>query len=459
MGRVQTEAIANGEGAYSHASEDAFLQNDDRWQLVQRILASPGLQRADQLRKILIYISRSALLQPSKVIREYEIACEVLLRRADFDPSSDNIVRVQLSHLRRKLDAYFAFEGKEETLRVSIPRGMYITVFERLPAIVLEPTPTLPTESHLVPTPTAPIDEPADVVEHSFKIGRKMAGAVAVTILFSFLAGALWSRDHTVGKPLIALKPSDNAFLRPFMEANHKVSIILPDTSLLLFQTTFDRDLSLGDYINHFPDEEVIQIRDPELQAAFKLLASKRGTTFSEALIGSEFMTYFSTRTSKAEIRFARDLHVRDLSEGDAIIIGSKRANPWAQLFADRLNFQFTRNQSDHNFVFINVHPLDGEDRIYTPHTAGKDQVVSFVDVALIPNLSKTGSILLINGSDGQATDAAARFLLRGTVPDKIRSEMDRKDMAYFELLLRGIHIGGEAEDNFELVASRFRPS
>jgi hypothetical protein len=80
---------------------------------------------------------------------------------------------------------------------------------------------------------------------------------------------------------------------------------------------------------------------------------------------------------------------------------------------------------------------------------------VRYVDVTLAQNPSRSGYILMINGADMQANDAAARFLLHGRLPPGISAELSRKDLHYFEFLLRGRHTTGEADDAVELVAVR----
>ena len=57
------------------------LAGDERWELVQRIIRSRGFERASQIRKILLYVTQAAIENPNRVIREYEIACDVLERR------------------------------------------------------------------------------------------------------------------------------------------------------------------------------------------------------------------------------------------------------------------------------------------------------------------------------------------------------------------------------------------
>src|ERR1700744_4472735 len=92
--------------------EDELLKTDNRWLLMERILESEGFHRAAQLRKILRYAAKAAIFRPKDGLSEVEIACNVLDRPNNFDPVTDNIVRAQFSHLRRKLEHYFDTEGK-----------------------------------------------------------------------------------------------------------------------------------------------------------------------------------------------------------------------------------------------------------------------------------------------------------------------------------------------------------
>ena len=52
-------------------------------------------------------------------------------RGPQFDPRTDSSVRVNVARLRSKLIEYYATEGKDDPLRIEIPKGSYITVFHR----------------------------------------------------------------------------------------------------------------------------------------------------------------------------------------------------------------------------------------------------------------------------------------------------------------------------------------
>ena len=63
-------------------------------------------------------------------LKAYTIGVDVFERAEDFDPHTDTIVRVQAGKLRQRLDLYYAKEGREDPLRIHIPKGSYAPVFE-----------------------------------------------------------------------------------------------------------------------------------------------------------------------------------------------------------------------------------------------------------------------------------------------------------------------------------------
>ena len=91
----------------------AGLTAEDKHALVARILASPQFAKAPQLKQFLLFIVERAGTDDAASINEMEIGRHVLRRaQSDFDPNTDNIVRVQARHLRKKLEEYFSAEGR-----------------------------------------------------------------------------------------------------------------------------------------------------------------------------------------------------------------------------------------------------------------------------------------------------------------------------------------------------------
>jgi hypothetical protein len=72
-------------------------------------------------------------------IKEYSVAVEVFDRPETFDQEIDSIVRVQANRLRKRLAEYYAGDGAAHQIRITIPVGQYVPVFEEARASNLNP--------------------------------------------------------------------------------------------------------------------------------------------------------------------------------------------------------------------------------------------------------------------------------------------------------------------------------
>src|SRR5579872_7111643 len=109
---------------------------DERRLLVERVAASRYVNRSARLRDMLIYLADRVLDEEAGEIHEQEVGHRVFGRPANYDTTSDNIVRVHASMLRKRLEQYFAAEGVDETLILEIPKGNYAPVFHDRDAAV-----------------------------------------------------------------------------------------------------------------------------------------------------------------------------------------------------------------------------------------------------------------------------------------------------------------------------------
>jgi hypothetical protein len=438
---------------------EARLAGDERWLLVNRILASEGFQRAGQLRKILVYVSRAAILEPERVLHEYEIACDVLERRPDFDPSSDNIVRAQFTHLRRKLERYFSEDSPDEAVLLTIPRGSYLPQF--IPNTHRQPAAA--PQSRPADLPSSPeTDPPAATALHAVSPWWRTwtgVGFILCLVACGILATTLIvERKNSVATTQAKGNPG-NGFIPFLARWDSNVSVVLPDTSESMIQFISDVDISAADYSSgDFPQRQIAAVQDPEVRRVLSQLATKRNTTVSEAKMGFDFVEALDRLGGHGTIRYARDIHVRDFNEGSTILIGAPPSNPWVSLFGDRTNFQYTRNPTKNEFCFLNKKPLPGEETIYPVSTGETQDHVNYVDVAFLPNPMQSGYILLVVGSDLAANEAAGNLLLRGKLPPAVSALFARKDLRGFEIFLRGRHITGESEDSLEVLGVRAEP-
>src|SRR5207302_9882366 len=95
------------------------------FQQVDKLINSHSLRGSESLCKLLRYLAEHSLDHPGIGLKEYQIATEVLERPAGFDPQSDSTVRVQVGRLRLKIADYYATEGANDLVVVTVPTGSY----------------------------------------------------------------------------------------------------------------------------------------------------------------------------------------------------------------------------------------------------------------------------------------------------------------------------------------------
>jgi hypothetical protein len=446
------------------APATVILANDERWQLVLRITASQQLAKAARLREILLYITRSWLLDETTSIHEQDIGCDVLGRREDFNPAEDNIVRVQIRQLRKKLELYFATEGSTEPIELQIPKGSYLPRFEKRsekqPAVVLSLpsiTPDLPPPENT--TQTMPVS--GEMPQDSHRNGlRRILLAVAV-VLFALIAFSLGRFTHLQSHAdTFVRKPGENPLLDRIFTSDLPVSIVVADTNLVILQNVLHTDISVNDYISKdYPANILRYASNPEERTLLERLALRNFTSLADVNVAMRCAELSREFGGKSTLRYTRYMNARDFERGNFILIGSRTADPWVALFEPRLNFAYEKDPVTQVFHFRNKHPLPGEQAIYIPGTEKDASTTSYVDIALVPNLSKTGYVLLLNAATMNANEAAMELIFRKKLPASffklIAPESGENPIDQsFEIFLRDRAIDGVVS-GFDVIAVR----
>ena len=118
------------------------------------VLESQLFARSPTLAQLLSYLCEKKFAHHADQIKEYSIALEVFGRHETFDQDSDSIVRVQVNRLRKRLAEFYTGEGATHELRLTIPVGHYVPMFEKV-----EPNPD-------AITPTAPEKTSGEPLTH-----------------------------------------------------------------------------------------------------------------------------------------------------------------------------------------------------------------------------------------------------------------------------------------------------
>jgi len=104
---------------------------DEISQALQTILASQTFSRSERLRSFLKFVVEMEQLGRGHQLKGYTIGIDVFSRDEAFNPGTDPLVRVQAGKLRRLLNQFYADEGRNQQLRIRIPLGGYVPLYER----------------------------------------------------------------------------------------------------------------------------------------------------------------------------------------------------------------------------------------------------------------------------------------------------------------------------------------
>ncbi|MCI5074398.1 hypothetical protein [Oricola sp.] len=166
---------------------------------LDRIVKSETFARSERSRELLSYIVERDLNGEADRLKGFSIALDVFDREDNFDPSTDAVVRVQAGRLRDLLATYYADEGVDDPIRISIPRGSYVPAYEETADRETEDdgedeaqsvvTPAVP--APLLPQRTIPASRPRAAPRRVFAADIRLIW-LGLSLLFLLLAGNAW---------------------------------------------------------------------------------------------------------------------------------------------------------------------------------------------------------------------------------------------------------------------------
>jgi len=415
--------------------QEGALEGDPRWLLVQRIVASGGFAGSQRLSAFLLYVSRRALTGDAASLSERVIGEAVFQRPADYDPRDDNIVRSHASRLRDRLEAYFAEEGAGEPWRVVVPRGSYVPVFEEREA---DPAEHVPETVALEP-------EVHDPAMGGGRAGQKLwqkgwaRGLVAVGLLCVLGAGVfLYQRIEKQRTPTHKLWSQ-------LFSQDRKTLIVPADSSLVIARLMTGHQVRLSDYAGGRYRQATGCDKPCDLRMV-DTIEALRYTSMSDLEFAVRVTHLPEARGDRIEIRFARDLELKDLKESNLILAGSQEADPWMSIISGQMNFVMHDDPSAGALRVENRRPQKGELSEY-PYDYRNPEHKGLATVAYIPNLSGNGDMLVVEGFSVAGTQAAAEFATSGKDLDTLLGAYGGNDskLPHFEVLLSTVEINGMA--------------
>jgi hypothetical protein len=227
-----------------------------------------------------------------------------------------------------------------------------------------------------------------------------------------------------------------------------------------MLQDILDFDVPLSEYLNgRFPGNLLDKVPNQSLKKALQLISARQYTSLAD-LNSSGRLAELSHRYSDypPANRYARHMNVRDFKTGNFILLGSRRGIPWVQLFEPQLNFSIEQDARTRSYYFRNKMPRPGEPDAWYQEARTDNTVETYADVALVPNLSNTGYVLILSGIGMEGSEAAGEFIAGPEFQKALQSMLPRNagqpQLRFFELLLRIRAVAGAARSS-QVVTSR----
>ena len=179
---------------------------------LDRILEHVEFQATDKMRDFLRYVVEETLAGRSERIKGFSVAVEVFGRDSDFDAANDPVVRIQAGRLRRAIERYYLVGGRQDPIRIDIPKGSYVPVF----AEGSGPKP-LPSRGQELPKQTAlaescpvvlivPFEDFTGKQEHAY-LGVGLATELSVELGHCTDLRVIQYREDTLSEGKLGIKP------------------------------------------------------------------------------------------------------------------------------------------------------------------------------------------------------------------------------------------------------------
>ena len=439
-------------GNKTHASSvspfSGSVFEGEEWKLVQRIVATPPFRRSSFLTNFLLYICDRKLSNREDEITEHQIGVQALGRPAAYHAGEDNIVRNYARILRKRLDEYFLDQENDERLRIIIPRGQYVPVFEA--NILVEPpaNPTSLQEPEVLPLPRE------TEISSNRHLSPAQASLVAVLIIAFLIAGWMYRR-HRLQVAAAASPDLYRLFWNELINSQKTTYIVTGDSGFALLQDITGQEVDLPEYVNgdfdkFFPDFRSIWSHEGKSFDADDLTGY---TSVADLNAVAKILRRPESTKGRVVVRNARYMEMTELRQANLILLGGPHANPWAELFEPASAFRLALSPGPGQRLIVNKHPLPGEQPEYR-YIANLTPNLTYAVVSFLPNIDGNGYALLIEGVNVAGTAAGANFVLNRSAMLPILKKAQMKDGSIncFETLLETQSIGASAPDAHPII-------
>ncbi len=432
--------------AAKSGAREFVLDTDALREHIREIVGSAAFKGSRRGQQFLQHVVEKVIGGHSDELKERNLGVDLFGRSPSYDTGEDAIVRVTASDVRKRLHQFYAESGVKPSLRIDLPAGSYIPEFldagGATPAALLAPA-----DAGMAPISPLPPEAPAKPGKRWLTRFRLAFCVLAVTV-----AGAsAW---------LVLQRESSNR-LAPqsvlpwsvLLRRDRPIQIILADPDISTIQELLGFHISLSDYANRRYVPESVPA-DAEIRRALHSLHGV-DVPFVDVGIALRISELAQTPSQRMTIHSARSLQLDNFRTDDNfVILGSPRSNPWSALFEEPLDFAFAYDEQLKQEIIRNKRPRNNELAAYVPTAKGFETGQAFAIIGFVGNPRQTGKVLLLAGTNAEATDAAGRLVVSLDSLSRTLKQygIDPRDTGCsFELLLEVRTLAGSPK-TFEVI-------
>ncbi|MCI0693590.1 hypothetical protein L0337_16475 [candidate division KSB1 bacterium] len=369
--------------------------------ILDEILESEDFRQAQKYQELLRYLVRASI--NGEMLKESTVAVEFFSKDTAFDPAVDSSVRAYISNLRKKLDHYYLTKGRDDEIKLTIPKGHYNVEFIQA----------------------------KDLKKIRPGLSRKWPALIYGLLVLAGIIFViyLWRNQLSRGHSFSFISKNDPIWGALFSN-NLKTLIVLGDYYFFAMPIDSGRQNYIRDIeINSDDDLEAFIARRPALQ---KKIAKTYHTYLEEHIPWclSYLLPSFVRHNKAVELKLASEVQLEDLQKHNIIYLGPYKALQIMKTVTRNLNFKYSPQKGGSLLTYF----LQDSNKVYTyswvtnPETKARNDYVMVVKV-----FGYSGNVFLFFISEHDFGNiSTVRYF---TNPEHLREFSDLVALGHFEAL------------------------
>jgi hypothetical protein len=396
-------------------------------QHLETVISGEAFRGSQRSAQFLRYVVDRSVSGHCDELKERLIGVELFGRSPSYDTGEDAIVRVTASDVRRRLLQHYGRLGTGSEFRIRLPLGTYIPEISRIArevpaeaagasAAAAAPPPVASAAPVTLSAPAASqprTDGPKTVGEEREQAPilppgrRQWRQRVVLLCCLGLAVYGVFAQWRTTR----AVSVRADSLWGMLFGSQLSTKLITSDPNIVAFQTITGQTLTLSDYANrsYVPQPEKMA---PPLRLSIQMLLADEAAAVDTgvAVALAEWMD--RAQAGRLVIQSARTLRFSDLlKDGNFILLGSPRSNPWVLYYSDHLDFRFFFDPTSGQEIVENLHPRSGESKRYVPTALGNATGQSYAVASYLRNPDHAGHVLLVAGANAEGTEAVANLM------------------------------------------------